>query len=106
MFRLSSIKEKIVDAAVSHPRAATIGASLAVGAGIVVAVDFANLGIQMVHASTGVCNSCASSFTPNALSSGLQGTGEHGVQKIFAPGQEALATGSSASNLAPGQLKP
>ena len=54
----------------------------------------------------GSCTSCASSFTPNALSSSLSGTGEHGVQKVFAPGQEAQASGGSASSFAPGHEKP
>jgi alkanesulfonate monooxygenase SsuD/methylene tetrahydromethanopterin reductase-like flavin-dependent oxidoreductase (luciferase family) len=39
-------------------------------------------------------------------SSSLSGTGSHGVDKIFAPGQEALATGGSASSFAPGHEKP
>jgi hypothetical protein len=49
---------------------------------------------------------CASSFTPKSLSSSLSGTGEHGVEKIFAPGQEAQASDSSASSFAPGHEKP
>ena len=102
----NSIKRRIVDAVVSHPKAATLGVGLAVGAGVVVAADFANLGIQMVHAGIGSCSSCASSFTPNALSSSLSGTGAHGVEKIFAPGHEALASGGSASSFAPGHEKP
>ena len=106
MFKLNSIKKKIEDAVALHPKAATIGASLAVGAGVIVAADFANLGIQMVHAGAGSCGTCASSFTPSALSSSLSGTGAHGVEKIFAPGQEALASGGTASPFSPGHLKP
>jgi hypothetical protein len=48
----------------------------------------------------------ASSFTPKTLSSGLQGTGEHGVQKIFSPGQEALTSGGTTSSFSPGHEKP
>jgi hypothetical protein len=101
---VSTIPEAQSSEAADLARAATIGTSLAVGAGIVVAADFANLGIQMVHAG---CGSRASSFTPNALSSSLQGTGTPGVQKIFAPGQESLASGGelSASSVSPGHLK-
>jgi hypothetical protein len=40
--KLYSIKEKIVNAAVSHPKVTTIGTSLAVGAGIVVAAAAGN----------------------------------------------------------------
>jgi len=61
--------------------------------------------VQPVYAP-GSCSTCASSFTPHSLASSLEGTGDHGVAKIFAPGQEALASGASASSLAPGQLKP
>jgi len=102
----NSIKKRIVDTLVAHPKATTIGTSLAVGAGVVVAADFANLGIQMAFASPGQCNTCAFSFTPSSLSSGLSGTGAHGVEKIFAPGQEALVSGGSASSFSPGHLKP
>ena len=102
----NSIKRRIVDAVVSHPKAATLGVGLAVGAGVVVAADFANLGIQMAHANAGTCGTCAFSFTPSSLSSGLSGTGAHGVEKIFAPGHEALASGGSASSFSPGHLKP
>jgi hypothetical protein len=105
MFKLNLIKEKIVDAVTLHPKAVTVGTGLAVGAGVIVAADFANLGIQMVHAGAGSCNTCASSFTPHSLSSGLSGTGAHGVAKIFAPGQEALASGGSASSFSPGHEK-
>ena len=106
MFTLNSMKKIIVDTIGLHPRAATIGTSLAVGAGVVVAADFANLGIQMAFAGAGSCSTCAFSFTPSSLSSGLSGTGAHGVEKIFAPGQEALASGGSASSFSPGHLKP
>jgi hypothetical protein len=106
MFKFKSIKEKIVDAAVSHPKAVTVGTGLAVAAGVVVAADFAQLGVQMVHAAAGTCNGCATSFTPHALSSSLSGTGAHGVAKIFAPGQEALASEVGASSFSPGHLKP
>jgi len=71
-----------------------------------VAADFAQLGIQMAHAAAGTCNGCASSLTPHSLSSGLSGTGAHGVAKIFAPGHEALASELSASSFAPGHEKP
>ena len=70
------------------------------------AADFAQLGIQMVFAGNGSCSTCATSFTPHTLSSGLSGTGAHGLAKLFAPGQEALTSGGSASNFAPGHLKP
>jgi len=40
-----------------------------------------------------------------ALSSGLSGTGAHGVAKVFAPEQEAQASGGSASSFAPGIVK-
>jgi hypothetical protein len=50
--------------------------------------------------------SYASKFLPHTLSSGLSGTGAHGVAKIFAPGQEALASGGSASSFSPGHEKP
>jgi hypothetical protein len=106
VLKLNSLKKKIVDTLVAHPKATTLGTSLAVGAGVVVAADFAQIGIQMVHAGIGSCNGCATSFTPHALSSGLSGTGAHGVAKIFAPGQEALASGSTASSFSPGHLKP
>ena len=106
MFKLNSIKKKIVDAMASHPKAATLGAGVAIGAGMVVAADFASLGIQMVYAGAGGCNTCAFSFTPNALSSSLSGTGAHGVEKIFAPGQEALVSGGTGSSFSPGHLKP
>jgi len=102
----NSIKKRIVDAVGLHPKAATLGTSLAIGAGVIVAADFANLGIQMVHAVNGGCGTCAFSFTPSSLSSGLSGTGAHGVEKIFAPGQEALISGSSASGFSPGHEKP
>ncbi len=62
--KLYSIKEKIVNTAVSHPKAITIGTSLAVGAGIVVAANFANIGVQMVHADMGGMG-CATSFNPH-----------------------------------------
>jgi hypothetical protein len=61
--------------------------------------------IQRVFAPSGQCGNCATSFTPSALSSGLSGTGVHGVAKVFAPGQEALASGGRASDFAPGHLK-
>jgi hypothetical protein len=48
---------------------------------------------------------CASSFTPKSLLSGLSDTGEHGIEKIFAPGQEAQVSDSSASSFAPGDEK-
>ncbi|PWU81275.1 MAG: hypothetical protein DLM72_07780 [Candidatus Nitrosopolaris wilkensis] len=62
--------------------------------------------VQPVFAPTGSCSSCAKTFTPSALSSGLSGTGAHGVAKIFAPGQEAQVGGGSASDFAPGHEKP
>ena len=42
--KLNSVKEKIVDAIASHPKAATVGAGLAVGAGIVVVCRFCESG--------------------------------------------------------------
>jgi hypothetical protein len=62
--------------------------------------------VQSVFASGGGSSTCAFSFTPKSLSSSLSGTGEHGVQHIFAPGQEAQASGASASSFSPGQSKP
>jgi len=63
--------------------------------------------VQQVFASGGGCSTCAFSFTPNSLSSSLSGTGAHGVQHIFAPGQEAQTSeGLSASTFAPGHEKP
>jgi hypothetical protein len=64
------------------------------------------LTIFVLKTNTGVCGTCATSFTPHTLSSSLSSTGEHGVEKIFAPGQVASASGGSASDFAPGQLKP
>jgi len=52
------------------------------------------------------CGTCASSFTPHALVSSLSGTGAHGLAKVFAPGQEALASAGSATSFSRGHEKP
>lgn len=70
------------------------------------AANFGPTFIKQAFAIGGHCNSCAASFTPSALSSGLSGTGAHGVAKVFAPGQEAQVGGGSASSFAPGHVKP
>jgi hypothetical protein len=62
--------------------------------------------IKQAFAVGGHCGTCASSFTPNAQSSSLSGTGEPGAEKVFAPGQEAQAGGGSASDFSPGHEKP
>jgi hypothetical protein len=62
--------------------------------------------VKQAFATGGQCGTCASSFTPKSLSSGLSGSGENGAEKVFAPGQEAQATGGSASNFSPGHEKP
>ena len=63
--------------------------------------------VKQALAGGGNCSSCASSFTPNALSSSLSGTGAHGAQHIFAPGiEQSTSTPGSASDFAPGHLKP
>ena len=63
--------------------------------------------VKQAFASGGGCSTCASSFIPKSLSSGLSGTGEPGAEKAFAPGQEAQATGGgSASDFSPGHEKP
>jgi hypothetical protein len=63
--------------------------------------------VRQAFAANGGCSSCASSFTPKSLSSGLSGSGENGAEKVFAPGQEAQATaGGSASDFSPGHEKP
>jgi hypothetical protein len=62
--------------------------------------------VKQAFAVGGQCGSCATSVTPHTLSSGLSGTAAHGVEKIFAPGQEAQATGGSASDFSPGHEKP
>jgi hypothetical protein len=61
---------------------------------------------KKAFATGGSCGTCASSFTPKSLSSGLSGSGENGAEKEFAPGQEAQATGGSASDFSPGHEKP
>jgi hypothetical protein len=61
--------------------------------------------IKQAFATGGGCSSCATSLTPKSLSSSLSGTGAHGAEKVFAPGQEAQVTGGSASNFSPGQEK-
>jgi hypothetical protein len=78
--------------------AATLAITLALAANTII--------VKQAFATGGNCGTCAFSFTPKTLSTSLLGTGQHGVQKIFAPGQEALASGASASSLSPGQLKP
>lgn len=62
--------------------------------------------VKQAFAVGGSCGTCASSFTPKSLSSGLSGSGENGAEKVFAPGQEAQATGGSASDFSPGHEKP
>lgn len=62
--------------------------------------------VKQAFASGGGCNTCASSFTPKSLSSGLSGSGENDAEEVFAPGQEAQATGGSASDFSPGHEKP
>jgi hypothetical protein len=53
-----------------------------------------------------MAHAAAEPFVERSLSSSLSGTGAHGVEKSFAPGHEALASGDSASNFAPGHEKP
>jgi hypothetical protein len=62
--------------------------------------------VKQAFATGGQCGSCASSFTPKSLSSGLSGSGEPGAERAFAPGQEAQASGGSASDFSPGHEKP
>ena len=104
--KLNSIKKKITDTTTLHPKATTVGATLAIGAGIMVAADFAHLGMQMAFGANGQCGTCATSVTPHSLSSSLSDTGAHGAEKVFSPGHEALSTGGSASDFSPGHEKP
>ena len=62
--------------------------------------------VRQAFATGGGCSTCASSFTPKSLSSGLSGSRENGAEKVFALGQEAQATGGSASDFSPGHEKP
>ncbi len=80
----------------------TFAAIVAIAAVLALA---ATITVKPAFAIGGNCSGCASSFTPSALSSGLSGTGAHGVEKIFAPGQEAQVSGGTASTFAPGIVK-
>jgi hypothetical protein len=62
--------------------------------------------VKEAFASGGGCGSCASSFTPKSQSSSLSGSGAPGAERAFAPGQEAQATGGSASDFSSGHEKP
>jgi len=84
----------------------TLGVIVAATLVITMALTVNTVIVKQAFAPGGACSNCASSFTPNALSSSLSGTGAHGVAKVFAPGQEALISGGTASSFSPGHLKP
>jgi hypothetical protein len=81
-------------------------AAAAVTSAVTMALMMNTALVKQAFATGGQCSTCALSFTPKSLSSGLSGSGENGAEKVFAPGQEAQATGGSASDFSPGHEKP